>query len=358
MLTGFFILVLIGGTFAKLIFKLSHHTQFAASKHEEGKISHYTCPMHPHIHEDRPGNCPICQMKLVPVYEKTPESKESAGALPSVSISPERQQLIGIKTVSAQKKMAIKEIRTVGRVAFDPDLAIAQREYLEITKNAPSLRAAAQSRLRLLGMSEAEIDSLSKTKMTSNALYLPGSDDSVWVYASLYPGEFELIKPNTTVEISLASGSNQNFSGIVRSIDPVVDPLTRSVRARILGANAEGKLKPDSFVNVVVKVDLGPVITVPKSAVIDTGTRQVAFVALELGKFQSRELKIGEEIGDDLVIEAGIAEGERVVASSTFLVDSESQLKAAVSGMESKPTCPDGEAWDSGMSMCMSKIGM
>ena len=84
--------------------------------------------------------------------------------------------------------------------------------------------------------------------------------------------------------------------------------------------------------NVVLQIDLGEQVAIPQSAVIDTGTRKVAFVVHDGEHFQSREIKTGPEAGDDIVVLDGIQEGETVVVSSTFMVDSESQLKAAIAG--------------------------
>jgi multidrug efflux pump subunit AcrA (membrane-fusion protein) len=302
-----------------------------------GEISHYTCPMHPQIHEDHPGECPICHMRLVPVYkEKAPEEKP-AGA-PSVSISTERQQLIGVKTGPVEKKAVAKEIRTFGRVAFDPELAIAQREFVEIVKNVPSLKEAATSRLKLLGMSDQEIRDL-ETKArkgvrpsTPTDLYLPEPGESVWVYASLYEYELPLVEIGNRATISSPSFP-ESLEGTIRAIDPVLDPMTRTARARIEVPGAGGQVKPESYFNVSIKIDLGEQLTVPKSAVIDTGTRQMVFVVHDGRHFQAREVKIGAEAGDDRVVREGLTEGETVATSAAFLIDSESQLKAAVTGM-------------------------
>ena len=133
--------------------------------------------------------------------------------------------------------------------------------------------------------------------------------------------------------------------------------MTRSARARIEVPTAGGLIRPDTYLNVVIKVDLGEAITIPKSAVIDTGTRQITFVVHEDRHFQSRGIKVGSEVGNEVVVLDGIQEGEKVVSSAAFLVDSESQLKAAVSGMGAAPSCPEGQAWDAGMAMCMPNAG-
>lgn len=324
------------------------------TKSDQGKISYYTCPMHPHIHEDEPGECPICHMSLVPVYEQGQPNADNASSL---QIPPERQQLIGVRTSIVERKPAIKVLKTVGRVAFDPELAIAQKEFVEIAKRVPSLRTAAISRLKLLGMSDEEIQLLEQTGRISTTLYLPSKGGAVWIYATLYQAEMGLVKAGMKAEITLTSGSKSIFVGTVRAIDPVIDPLTRSAHARIEVSGAGGELRPDTFVNVQLHVDLGEALVIPKSAVIDTGTRQVAFVVQGDRNFEPRDLQLGAETDDGRVVLDGLHEQERVVSSATFLVDSESQLKAAILGMVESPTCPEGEYWDVGMAMCMPKVG-
>lgn len=307
-----------------------------SGQHEKDPgIAYYTCPMHPQIHQDHPGECPICHMTLVPVYKETSPptpSPESGEGVPEagVRISPDRQHLIGLKTAKAVRKPLSQEIRTVGRVAFDPGLAVAQREYLEIAKSVPSLKDAARSNLRLKGMSDEEIRALDRVGQT---LFLPGPGDSVWVYATLYQGELDAVSPGVEATVTLPSGSGQIFKGAVRAVDPVLDPMTRSARARIEVPGAGGVLRPDTYVNVSIPVAVDAAIVIPKSAVIDTGTRKIAFVVHDGQRFETRELTTGPETSDEIVVLKGIGEGETVAASAAFLIDSESQLKAAVSGM-------------------------
>ena len=348
LLAGIFIIVAAAGSYTYYVKK-----GVGSGASDKSKISYYTCPMHPHIHEDKPGNCPICQMKLVPVYEQEAAPKEMGGSL-GVSISEERQQLIGIKTGPVVKKQVVKEIRTAGRVAFDPDLAVAQREFLEIAKNVPSLKKAATSRLTLLGMSEEEIRELQKRGEADHRLFLPEPGEAVWVYAPLYENEIPFVKIGASVAVT-GPGLMEAMPGTVRAIDPVLDPMTRSARARIEVPGLGGKVKPESYLTALISVDLGEQVAVPQSAVIDTGARQIVFVVNEGKHFEAREVTLGAEAGDDRVILSGLAEGEIIATSGTFLIDSESQLKAAVSGKASVPSCPEGQVWDLGMSMCMPR---
>lgn len=319
-------------------------------------ISHYTCPMHPHIHADAPGECPICHMTLVPVY-KDGAGPQSAAPPGAVRIASDRQQLIGVKTVSVQRQRVTTTIRTVGRVAFDPALAVAQQEFVDIVRNMPSLKTAAATRLRLLGMSDEEIRALARTRKTSSQLYLPETGGAVWVYATLYQDELSLVQPGMSATITQANASvDRTMKGTVRAIDPVLDPVTRSARARIEVPYAGGTLRPESYVDVSIAIDFGEQLAIPASALIDTGTRQFAFVVTEGKYFQPRTVTTGSA-GDDLVIiRDGLHEGDTIAATATFLIDSETQLKAALAA-DTAPSCPQGQAWDLGMTMCMPAVG-
>ena len=331
--------------------------------HEVQKISHYTCPMHPHIHEDKPGECPICHMSLVPVYleeapaeGEEPSSKEGKPIGPVVTISTARQQSISITTDTVKKMPLVKTIRTVGAVAYDPELATAQREFVETLQNAPSLKQAAKSRLLLLGMSEAEIRELEKKRKLDSSLFLPTSGGSVWVHAPVYEHEVPLIKPGQRAKLHLPS-TGESVEGTVAGIEPVLDPVTRSSKVRIEVPNAGGKIRPGVFLDAEIEADLGEEMAVPKSAVIDTGLRQIVFVVHGKSRFESRKVTLGAETEDQHVVLSGLTEGERIATNAVFLIDSESQLKASISGMDSKPTCPEGQEWDKGMNMCMPKVG-
>ena len=138
---GFFSLMFFGHGFCV--------DQVMADESGSSTISYYTCPMHHQIHSDHPGNCPICGMRLVPVYRDVSGGQEiegmqtpkKTGVWPAIrqvlekrqsaTISEERQRMIGITTEPVVKKAAIHEIRTLGRVAFDPELVVAQREFVE-----------------------------------------------------------------------------------------------------------------------------------------------------------------------------------------------------------------------------------
>ena len=327
------LLVLLGGAAAFYWVRTTRTTE------QEQAVSHYTCPMHPHIHADKPGPCPICQMKLVPVFKEptssSPLPSAGEGTPPQaagVRVSPERQQTIGVTTAVVERRSAVREIRAPGRVAYDADLAVAQTEFLEIAAGAPNLESAARDRLRLLGMGEEEIRELKQRDEPDPALTLPKEGGSVWVYAPLYGTDATTVKVGQTATI-LLEGKNGIYEGTVKGISPVLDPMTRSARARIEVPGAGGKILPESFLNVTLKIDLGEQLLVPKSALLESGTRSLVFVVHEGTHFAAREVTPGLDTTEERVIVEGLKEGEVVATGAAFLIDSESQLKAAVSGM-------------------------
>ncbi len=313
--------------------------------HAEGpEILYYTCSMHPHIKSETPGFCPICHMRLTPVYKTTPgaappaasnaEATDGAGTAtpqaPGVFISAQRHQMIGVASVAVQMAPAVREIETTGRVAFDPELAVAVTEYVQV-QGDPELRRSAYSRLKLLGMGDEEIRQIGRYGARAyEGLYLPGRGGPAWVYATVYEQDLPYIKPGQSVNVRISGDDSRVFTGSVRSVAPIFDATTRTTRARItLPANAE--LVPNAYVDVTFRIDLGEKISVPFSAVVDTGSEQLVFVVGADNLFTPRRVRLGPQTADGYTILEGLSAGERVVSAATFLVDSESRLKAGVS---------------------------
>jgi len=308
----------------------------------------YHCPMHPTYTSDRKGECPICGMDLVPI-EEAEELESSVSGQATVRINPVRQQLIGMKTAAVEKKSLTKVVRTVGHIAYDPELFAAQEEYLtartaygkirgsstpDVAARAKSLVSSSRLRLRLLGLSEDQIKKLEVNGgPDANLLIGQGGEDRVWLYADIYEFEFGHIRPGQAVVASTLAYAGQKFKGEVVAIDPLVNPRTRSTRLRAHLDNPKGLLKPDMFMKVKVFVDLGTGLVVPESAVMFTGDRVIVFLDDGEGRFQPRELALGVKIEDYYQVKSGLKEGDVVVTSGNFLVDAESKLKAAISQM-------------------------
>ena len=332
------------------------------------QISYYTCTMHPFLHLDHPGNCPICGMRLVPVYESlggSPvpaavghashagvSSQAEGSARVTVTISPEKQQLIGVRFETARVTSLMHTIRTSGRIAFDPALYSAITEYRSALEAAQGIHngsseghleqageraqeivSASRTRLRLLGFDDTEIDRLGRdTVPEDSSLLLRGENGELWLYAQLYENEISSVKRGQPIEASIPGDSTRVYHSRIASIDPVVDPMTRTVKVRAKVVDREGVLRPEMYVDVKIPVSLGARLVIPAEAVMHTGEQDIVFVDLGEGRLEPRDVRVGAEGDGRVEILHGISSGEHVVVSGNFLIDSESRLRAAAQG--------------------------
>ena len=255
---------------------------------------------------------------------------------------------------------------------YSPELLASQQEYLlavksreqlknspipSIAQNGEGLVASARQRLMLYGVKESQIAELERAgkpnirlpiytplsgvvteKLVQQGQYVNVGDalfniadlSRVWIEVEVYESEFQNIRIGQTVEIASQSFPGKRFSGHVAFIYPFLDPKTRTVRARVEMPNPGLRLKPDMFVNAVIKVGLSPAIVVPVSAVMDSGKRQVVWIETQAGVFEPREVKVGQRSDDRIQILSGIKAGDKVAVSGAYLIDSESQLRGGV----------------------------
>jgi hypothetical protein len=313
------------------------------------KILYWTDPMLPGYKADKPGKSPM-GMDLVPVYEEAGDGAAAMAAPPGyapVLLSPQKQQLIGVKTAPAQRRRLVKTIRTAGHIAYDPELYQAQEEYLQALRAAErsagsevpgmaeqsrQLAASVRTRLRLLGLTEALIDELGVQAAPDRRLLLTDPAGEVWLYAPIYEYELPLVALGQQITAAVPSVAGKTLEGAIQAIDPVLDPQTRTARVRALLRDPEHLVKPQMFVNATIAVDTGEALAIPEEAVFSTGTRHLVFVDRGQGMFEPRDVSLGVSADGFRAVTSGIAEGEPVVTSGNFLIDSESRLKAALQG--------------------------
>ena len=312
------------------------------------------------LHKCKMGNCMMAMTEEMARLGKCPHCQEDLGIVikdlmpdgyGTVKLGLEKSQLIGISTERVGKNPLRRTISAAGTVAHDTELYQAQAEFIEarralakaedgglaeILPQAKALAEAARTRLRHLGLSDELIDEAGSQKEPDHGLLYAHAGAAVWVYANVYEYEISDIKPGQTMLAESPSFPGKVFKGIVKAVDSMVDMKTRTTRVRARFENPEAELRPDMFLSTAIEMDLGEVLTVPRSAVLDTGTRKIIFVEKEPGRFEPREVILGAAADQYYPVQSGVAEGEKVVTSGNFLIDSESRLKAALKGASQK----------------------
>ena len=180
--------------------------------------------------------------------------------------------------------------------------------------------------------------------MPGEVLYQIADLSSVWVVAEVAEQDIGAVKVGSISQVNVDAYPDQEFKGRIAFIYPTLNSATRTVQIRLELGNPNGLLKPAMFANVRIAAgNGGKVLTVPNSAVIDSGTRQIVLVQLAQGRFEPRAVKLGSRSENFVEVLEGIAEGEQVVTSANFLIDAESNLKAALSGMGGDNTPAPGQ---------------
>jgi len=166
----------------------------------------------------------------------------------------------------------------------------------------------------------------------------------VWVRADLAEREAGAVRPGDPAEMVLAQDPTVRLTGRVRQVDPYLDPATRTQKVRFDFDNPDGVLKPAMQVDVQLALSAAEGVVVPDSAVMDTGLRQVVFVAGDDGVFAPRRVRVALRTEGRALIAEGLGEGERVARTATFLLDSESRLRDALASAREVPAKPDETA--------------
>jgi membrane fusion protein, copper/silver efflux system len=393
----------------------------------------YYCPMHPDFKSNKPDNCPVCSMKLVKLGKaggadgkqamqgmpgmdmKSGDEGQASPGANTIFIDPQRQQLIGVRSEPAAMRPLVKEIRAVGKVAYDetkvthihtkingyieqvfvdyvgkvvkagdplftiysPDLVATQEEYLlslrarqqfaessfaGVAARTNSLLEAARRRLELWDISPEQIRAIEREGkarrdltiyspvsgvVTERAAYHHGRFvnpemdlytivdlSTVWVNGEVYEYELPFVKTGLSADIEFPyNGGKRTLRGKIAFVYPYLEEKTRTAKIRFAFTNPNFVLKPDMFVNVRLKINLGNKLVVPEDAVLDTGTERYVFVDKGGGYFEPRAVKLGPEAGGYYAVESGLKAGERVVTAANFIIDSESRLKGAFANM-------------------------
>jgi RND family efflux transporter MFP subunit len=170
--------------------------------------------------------------------------------------------------------------------------------------------------------------------LPGDVLYQIADLSSVWIVADVFEQDLSLVKPGQVAKLRFNAYPGREFSARLTYVYPTLNAQTRTVPVRLELANPDGLLKPAMYADIELAAPThGKALSIPTSAVIYGGKRQSVLVELAEGRFEPRDIKLGSQGGDYIEVLAGLAEGEKVVISANFLIDSESNLKAAFSSL-------------------------
>jgi Cu(I)/Ag(I) efflux system membrane fusion protein len=313
-------------------------------------------------------------MDYVAVYEGEEGSADPGAAPGEVKISTEKVQKLGVRTEPAGLRALDRTVRAAGRIepderrtyaiapkfegyverlhvnatgqpvskgqplfeVYSPELVSAQREYAIAAQGVESLKAAggeAQNSSPVAGIVTEKKALQGMRFMPGEALYLVADLSAVWVVADVFEQDIGLLKVGAGATVKINAYPEKVFKGVVTYVYPTLKAETRTIPVRVELANPGQLLKPGMFAEVEIAVAAkGPVVAVPISAVIDSGTRRIVLVQKAEGRFEPREVRLGARSDTYVEVMEGVKDGEPVVVAANFLIDAESNLKAALGG--------------------------
>ena len=384
----------------------------AASADADGrKILYWHDPMVPGPRFDKPGKSPFMDMQLVPVYADSDPSAGASGvkispgvqqnlgirygtvrraeisssfdAIGAVQFDERLNVAVQTRVAGYVERLSVRapmervrkgqalatifapewlgpqnELLALQRAGVSPDLIAAARDRMRAMSIPPELirqsekTGTAQARFVLTAPASGVIVELGAREgvaITSGVtLFRIAGLEKVWAVAEVPEVQAVRLQPGQKVKGVLQADASQSFEGELKEILPEVSTSTRTLKARFEVDNAQGKLTPGMLLRLQVTGTKSTRLVVPSEAVIRTGKRAVVIVRKDTGAFEPRDVSLGADLGDDIEVLQGLTEGEQVVASGQFLIDSEARLRSVLGNMASAATAAAPAAAASG----------
>lgn len=366
---------------------------------------YYTCPMHPQIHEDKPGSCPICGMDLVKKIDSKDTKQNATNIDIEKMISLNKNEIImanvetivvknetfnnslkaysyldfneeNQKTISARFNGRVEKLYVnqtginikKGQALFDiysPDIVQVQNDYIIALKNKEANNAISnvqlitsiRKRLELAGLSDRQIDKIENSKepdykitfyspsdgiviekkikegmyiTEGMPLYETANLSTIWNIAEVFEKDIALIKVGSSITLKTNSLPEKIYTGKVTFIYPVLNEQNRTIKVRSVISNTKNELKPQMYGEVSFKLSGVKGIFVPDEAILFTGKRNIIWIKTKDNTFISKTVEIGIKIDGKYQILNGLKDGDEIVKTGGFLLDSESQLKSGM----------------------------
>jgi len=360
-----------------------------ASAPPAGDVLYWYDPMRPEVHFNEPGQSPFMDMALVPRYADEAGAEAGVRIDPGVAqnlgvrLATVERSNVARATVAAgviafsERSLAVVQARAggfveraYGRAVGDvvragapivdvrvPEWTAAQAEYLALRDTGGELAWAARRRLAMLGMPGSLIErveregaprpvvtivapvtgAITTLDIRQGMNVMPGATlatinglSPVWLVASLPQADAGVARPGARVVASLPAYPGETFSGRIESVLPAANAATRTIEVRIALANADGRLRPGMTAEARLEERGESALVIPAEAVIRTGQRSIVIAVRDDGSYEPVEVTLGRAQGDRIAIASSLSEGQRVVASGQFLIDSEANLSGAV----------------------------
>ncbi len=361
----------------------------------ENEILYWVAPMDPDFRRDEPGKSPM-GMDLMPVYANAIDARPGVVSIDPTLVNnlgvrtalaergslPRRIETVGyigydedtlqhVHTrvdgwIETLAKTATGDPVEKGELLFElysPTLVNAQQEFLAaLVSNNSGLKGASRDRLTALGVPRSEVARLERERTVSQRIRVfsesdgviahlgvregifvtPATEvmsvarlDRVWVLAEVFERQATWVQPGLEATVELDYLPGKTLRGTVDYVYPELDPVTRTLKVRLRFDNEGGTLRPNMFARVVIDGSaISDIVHIPREAVIRGGSSNRVVVDLEDGRFESRKVLLGIESGERIAIRSGLEEGERIVTSAQFLIDSESNINSALDRME------------------------
>jgi Barrel-sandwich domain of CusB or HlyD membrane-fusion/Heavy metal binding domain len=336
--------------FRRAVFLILLSTTFSVGAHESDR--RYTCPMHPDYVATEPGTCPICGMQLVPMTQRSSGLNSREERVP-VELQPDQQRILGISVSAARKTLMNRTIRALGKVSMAPPSRIispcdgAVEQVYQNPGATGSLRMGAGEQILSIACSSEKTTVNAPWPLVLLTVPQPGTQvaqgkelctvidlSTMFVLADIRSRDIPFVRSGLAAKATLPPYPGQVWRGYIVEASQQFDERSQVLKVKLQFPNDQPQVWQGMLANIELVSPVGEVLTIPTSAVIADGKSTVVFVKQSPLIFQPRQIEVGFQEDSLVEVKQGLAPGESVVTSATFLLDSESRLRALAQAVD------------------------